>query len=79
MDKISPHNIKGKIGFKNVHFRYPVNLNESKQKYFKNENSNQEINEKRKYILKNISFTINPGEKVALIGHSGIGKSTAEL
>ena len=76
MDKISPHNIKGKIGFKNVHFRYPVNLNESKQKYFKNENSNQEINEKRKYILKNISFTINPGEKVALIGHSGSGKST---
>ena len=27
-------------------------------------------------ILKNISFTINEGDKVALIGANGVGKST---
>ncbi|GBD88958.1 putative ABC transporter ATP-binding protein [bacterium BMS3Abin03] len=28
------------------------------------------------YILKNISFTINPGETVAIVGHTGAGKSS---
>ena len=28
------------------------------------------------YVLKNINFTINPGETVAIVGHTGAGKST---
>ncbi|MGO4936849.1 ABC transporter ATP-binding protein [Fundicoccus sp. Sow4_H7] len=28
------------------------------------------------YVLKNISFTVNPGETVALVGHTGSGKSS---
>jgi len=28
------------------------------------------------YVLKNISFTINPGETVAIVGHTGSGKTT---
>src|SRR5690606_8216540 len=29
-----------------------------------------------KHVLKNVSFDIHRGEKVAFIGHNGIGKST---
>ena len=28
------------------------------------------------YVLKNISFTANPGETIAIVGHTGSGKST---
>lgn len=28
------------------------------------------------YVLKNINFSINPGETVAIVGHTGAGKST---
>ncbi len=28
------------------------------------------------YVLKNINFNINPGETVAIVGHTGAGKST---
>ena len=67
--KIPPNDIQGKIEFKNVYFNYPTHdLSEN--------NSNTIGNEKEKYILKNINFTINPGEKVALVGSSGSGKST---
>ncbi len=47
--------LRGKIEFKNVYFKYP---------------------DTDVYALENVSFTINPGEKVAIIGNIGSGKST---
>lgn len=32
--------------------------------------------ESYKYVLKNISFKINPGETIGIVGHSGAGKTT---
>lgn len=54
-DAIVASNLKGKIVFDNVSFKY------------KEENED---------VLENFSLTINPGTKVAIVGETGVGKST---
>lgn len=73
------------ILFNNVHLKIPV-LDSSKRIFQKNNNSfskkligSGKINEENKiyaHILKNISFSINSGDSVAIIGHNGSGKSS---
>lgn len=48
-------NVRGKVEFRNVSFKYPAN---------------------HAYVLKNISLEVNPGDTVALVGPSGVGKTT---
>ncbi len=52
---ISQPELKGRIEFKNVSFRY---------------------DEESEYILKDLSFVIEAGEKIAVLGKIGSGKST---
>jgi len=54
--KLRPLRFKGKIEFRDVHFRYPTDL--------------------RKPVLQGISFVVEPGQKVALVGSTGCGKSS---
>ena len=54
-------NIQGRIEFKNVWFAYETE-GEDPENYH--------------YILKDVSFVIEPGQKVAFVGATGAGKST---
>jgi subfamily B ATP-binding cassette protein MsbA len=60
--EISIQKVKGKIEFDQVSFTYDNNKENNK--------------ENNKTILDKISFTIEPGQIVALVGKSGSGKST---
>lgn len=50
--------VKGKIEFDHVYFKYP------------------DTSEEDPYVLDDMSFTINVGENIALVGPSGAGKTT---
>ncbi|MBO6701889.1 MAG: lipid A export permease/ATP-binding protein MsbA [Pseudomonadales bacterium] len=52
--------VQGRVEFRNVSFSYQTSQEGSEEKQ----------------VLKNISFSVEPGETVALVGRSGSGKST---
>lgn len=61
---VNPQKIEnptGPVEFKNVSFRYPVATGNDAD---------------AAYVLKDISFTVKPGEKVAIVGATGAGKTT---
>ncbi|HQH20428.1 MAG TPA: ABC transporter ATP-binding protein [Candidatus Pacearchaeota archaeon] len=64
--------IQGKIEYQNVYFKYPARDEPSEitrhfnKNYFKKEGQ----------TLKNINIVIEAGQKVAIVGHSGAGKSS---
>jgi ATP-binding cassette, subfamily B, bacterial len=57
--------LRGQIEFRNVVFSYPVIESSKKKK-----------DAKARPTLNGLSFTIKPGQVVAVVGHTGAGKST---
>jgi len=62
---IAIESLRGQIEFRNVVFSYP-SLESSKKKG----------DSKSRPTLNGLSFTIKPGQVIALVGHTGAGKST---
>ena len=60
--KVTIKKSKGKLSFNQVDFAYHYA---------------DKLNDENKWALKNLSFELNPGETLALVGRSGSGKSTA--
>ncbi len=55
-----PQGIRGEIEFRNVWFSYRNTANPTDEDW----------------VLRDVSFRINPGEMVAVVGHTGAGKTT---
>lgn len=60
-DAVPLNSVSGEIEFRNVSFSY---------------NDLEDGSENDDWILKNVSFKINSGETVAIVGHTGAGKTT---
>lgn len=60
--------IKGMVEFKNITFRYPRRV--------KSYEEDEEKTLQNDAVLKNVSFVIEPGQKIGIVGESGSGKST---
>ena len=62
-----PRPVRGEVTFENVWFAYPE-VKETREV--------KEVKEEERWVLRDVSFTARPGSTLALVGHTGAGKTT---
>ena len=68
IEDVAPRTGPSKVEFKNVSFKYDTDPITATIGYDDEDDGG--------VMLKNVSFTIEPGQSVAIVGRSGSGKST---
>jgi ATP-binding cassette, subfamily B, bacterial len=73
VDLVDP---KGKVEFEDVWFRYPAGATVSIPSLEEGRTDSEAAENDESWILEGASFTIEPGQMIALVGPSGAGKTT---
>ena len=65
-----------RIEFRHVWFTYQTLTEEQQKKVLEAESAELAALDGIEWILKDVSFTVEPGQTVAIVGHTGAGKTT---
>jgi ATP-binding cassette subfamily B multidrug efflux pump len=70
---VAPEKLRGEVQFDRVWFSYGVGAGSV---LAESEHPDAEAEDGSRWVLRDVNFTIAPGERVAVVGHTGAGKTT---